>query len=362
MPQTLEQMLKTMVDQDGADLFLSVGAPPTIRGGKGIYAIEDRILTDKDAVEYATQVMTDHQKQIFFETNEMNMAFEKEGVGRFRASIFQQKGHVGLVIRQVKLVVPTVDELGLPPIFKQLINLPRGLILVTGATGSGKSTTLAAMIDHRNRTLKGHIITLEDPIEFVHVHQSSIVNQREIGLDTEDYKTGLRNVLRQAPDVVLIGEIRDSETMEHAMMYAETGHLVLSTLHSLNANQTLARITQFFPLEMEVNVHRQLASILRAIISQRLVPRADGQGRVAVVEILLVTPRIKELIAKGDIGEIKITMAQSRQDGMQTFDQHLLHLYNQGIVGRDDALRAADSPGDLNLGMQGLTTGTIALV
>ncbi len=361
MPLNLHQMLRIMVDQDGADLFLSVGTRPTIRGGKGIYTIDEHLITDEDALGYASEIMTDHQKQTFFETNEMNMAFEREGVGRFRASIFQQKGHVGLVLRQVKTIVPTVDELALPPIFKQLINIPRGLILVTGATGSGKSTTLAAMVDHRNSTLRGHIITLEDPIEFVHQHKQSIVNQREIGLDTEDYHTGLRNVLRQAPDVILIGEIRDAETMEHALMYAETGHLVLSTLHSLNANQTLERITQFFPLEMERNVHHQLSNVLRAIISQRLVPRADGQGRVAVVEIMIASPRIRELIAKGNISEIKSTMEQSTQDGMQTFDQHLLHLFNRGIVSREDALRAADSVGDLNLRMQGLTTGTTAL-
>ncbi|NUN96516.1 MAG: PilT/PilU family type 4a pilus ATPase [Candidatus Omnitrophica bacterium] len=354
-------MLKTMVDQDGADLFLSVGAPPTIRGGKGIYTIDAEPLSDELALDYASEIMSDHQKQVFFETNEMNMAFEREGIGRFRASIFQQKGHVGLVLRQVKTVVPTVDELGLPPILKQLINLPRGLILVTGATGSGKSTTLAAMVDHRNSTMRGHIMSLEDPIEFVHHHKVSVVNQREIGLDTEDYHTGLKNVLRQAPDVILIGEIRDAETMEHAMMYAETGHLVLSTLHSLNANQTLERITQFFPLEMETNIHHQLSNVLRAIISQRLVPRADGEGRVAVVEIMIASPRVRELVSKGEIGEIKPTMEHSVQDGMQTFDQHLLHLYNQKLINREEALRAADSPGDLNLRMQGLTTGTSSL-
>ncbi len=361
MPPSLEQMLKEMVERDGADLFLSVGTRPTVRGGKGIEPIIDHVLADEDVLAYAAQIMNDHQRQVFFETNEMNMAFEIAGIGRFRVSIFQQKGHVGIVMRQVKTIVPTVDELGLPGIFKQLINIPRGLILVTGATGSGKSTTLAAMVDHRNNTLPGHIITLEDPIEFVHQHKKSVINQREIGLDTEDYHTGLRNVLRQAPDVILIGEIRDAETMEHALMYAETGHLVLSTLHSLNANQTLERITQFFPLEMEPNIHRQLANVLRAIISQRLVPRADKSGRVAVVEIMIASPRVRELVSKGNVGEIKITMEQSTQDGMQTFDQHLLQLFNRGIVSREEALRAADSVGDLNLRMQGLTTGTSSL-
>jgi twitching motility protein PilU len=355
-------MLRTMVAQDAADLFLSVGSRPTIRGGQGIYTIDDHVLTDEDAVAAAAEIMTENQKRTFFESNEMNMAFEKDQIGRFRASIFQQKGHVGIVLRQVRTIVPTVDELNLPSIFKQVINIPRGLILVTGATGCGKSTTLAAMIDHRNSTLKGHIITLEDPIEFVHSHKESIVNQREIGLDTIDYQTGLRNVLRQAPDVILIGEIRDAETMANALMYAETGHLVLSTLHSLNANQTLERIIQFFPLEMERSIFHQLANVLRAIISQRLVPRTDKQGRVAVVEIMLASPRVRELIAKGSVGEIKSAMEQSTQDGMQTFDQHLLYLFNKGIVSREDALRAADSVGDLNLRMQGLTTGTSSLV
>ncbi|MCB9768473.1 MAG: PilT/PilU family type 4a pilus ATPase [Candidatus Omnitrophica bacterium] len=359
MPKTLTQMLQQMVAEDGADLFISVGTKPTIRGGRGIYVIEDRLISEEDALDMAGQIMSERQKQEFFKTNEMNMAFQQEESGRFRVSIFRQKGQVGMVIRQVKTEVPTIDDLKLPEIFKQLITLPRGLILVTGATGSGKSTSLAAMIDHRNRNLTGHIMTLEDPIEFVHQHRTSIVNQREIGLDTEDYHTGLKNVLRQAPDVILIGEIRDAETMEHAMMYAETGHLVLSTLHSLNANQTLDRITQFFPMEMEQNVHFQLANILRAIISQRLVRTSDGQGRVAVIEIMIASPRIRELIAKGDIGEIKQSMEQGVQDGMQTFDLHLLRLYNQGIVTREDALKAADSPGDLNLRMQGLTTGNL---
>ncbi|MCA9440903.1 MAG: Flp pilus assembly complex ATPase component TadA, partial [Candidatus Omnitrophica bacterium] len=231
MPKTLTQMLQQMVAEDGADLFISVGTKPTIRGGRGIYVIEDRLISEEDALDMAGQIMSERQKQEFFKTNEMNMAFQQEESGRFRVSIFRQKGQVGMVIRQVKTDVPTIDDLKLPEIFKQLITLPRGLILVTGTTGSGKSTSLAAMIDHRNRNLTGHIMTLEDPIEFVHQHRTSIVNQREIGLDTEDYHTGLKNVLRQAPDVILIGEIRDAETMEHAMMYAETGHLVLSTLH-----------------------------------------------------------------------------------------------------------------------------------
>ncbi len=358
MAKTLTQMLQQMVAEDGADLFLSMGTNPTIRGGKGIYVIDDHVLTDEDTLGMAGEIMSERQKQEFFKTNEMNMAFQQEESGRFRVSIFRQKSQVGMVIRQVKTIVPTIEDLNLPEILKQLISLPRGLILVTGATGSGKSTSLAAMIDHRNRSQTGHIMTLEDPIEFIHQHKTSIVNQREIGLDTEDYHTGLRNVLRQAPDVILIGEIRDAETMEHAMMYAETGHLVLSTLHSLNANQTLDRITQFFPLEMEHNIHLQLSNILKSIISQRLVRTSDGQGRVAVIEIMIASARIRELIAKGDIGEIKQVMEQGVQDGMQTFDLHLLRLYNQGIITREDALKSADSPGDLNLRMQGLTTGT----
>jgi len=361
MPLSLDEMLKMMVEQDGADLFLSVGAQPTIRGGKGIYTIDDHLLNDDNTLDFATEIMSESQRQAFYNTNEMNMAFEKKDSGRFRASIFRQKGHVGLVLRQVKLIVPSVDELGLPQILKDLISVPRGLVLITGATGSGKSTTLAAMIDHRNATMGGHVMTLEDPIEFVHGHKKSVVNQREVGLDTEDYRTGLKNVLRQAPDVILIGEIRDAETMENAMMYAETGHLVLSTLHSLNANQTLDRITQFFPLDMKPNVQFQLANILRAVVSQRLVPKKDGTGRVAILEIMITTARVRELIAKGDIGELKTVMEAGGQDGMQTFDSHLHRLYNEGVLDREDALRAADSKGDLNLRMQGLTTGTTSI-
>jgi twitching motility protein PilU len=238
---------------------------------------------------------------------------------------------------------------------------PRGLILVTGATGSGKSTTLAAMIDYRNRNKEGHIITLEDPIEFMHRHKKSVVNQREVGLDTENYAVGMKNVLRQSPDVILVGEIRDTSTMEAVMSYAETGHLVLSTLHSINANQTMERIMQFFPKNMESRIYAQLSLTLVAIVSQRLLPTKDGKKLIPAIEILLTSSRVREMIAKGEIAQLKEVMESSRQDGMQSFDQCLLNLFNKGFISKEEALRAADSPGDLNLRMQGLSPGTIRL-
>lgn len=357
----LNEMLRILVEQDGADLFLSPGCPPTIRAWNQIRPIGELPLEPADTEDYAYSLMDAEQRGQFSSTREMNLAFNVPALGRFRTSIFRQRGTVGLVIRLVKFDIPSFEELKLPPILADLIMKPRGLILVTGATGSGKSTTLASMIDYRNRNAGGHIITLEDPIEFVHSHKKSIVNQREVGLDTESYQVGMKNVLRQSPDVILVGEVRDTTTMEAVMAYAETGHLVLSTLHSINANQTMERIMQFFPKNMESRVYAQVSMVLVSIISQRLLPTADGESLVPAVEVMLTSSRIRELISKGQLAEIKEVMENSQQDGMQTFDRHLLYLHQKGLVSKEEALRAADSPGDLNLRMQGLTPGTIRL-
>lgn len=357
----LNEMLRMLVESDGADLFLSPGCPPMVRAHNRVRPISEYPLEPADTEDYAYSLMDAEQRSDFSNTREMNLAFNVPALGRFRTNIFRQRGTVALVIRLVKFEIPTFEDLNLPPILAELIMRPRGLILVTGATGSGKSTTLASMIDYRNRNREGHIITLEDPIEFVHSHKKSVVNQREVGLDTESYEIGMKNVLRQAPDVILVGEIRDSVTMEAVMSYAETGHLVLSTLHSINANQTMERIMQFFPKNMESRIYAQLSLVLVSIISQRLLPTLDGEKLIPSVEVLLTSARVRELIAKGATAEIKPVMENSRQDGMQTFDQSLLELYRKKMISKEEALRAADSPGDLNLRMQGLTPGTIRL-
>ncbi len=361
MVLALREMLTTMVEQDGADLYLSAGARPTLRTGAGISELGELALTPGDTEAYAKEILDDRQLGEFMLTREMNLAFGLSGLGRFRTNVFMQRGVISLVIRQVRLDIPTIEDLNIPPITKKLVMEPRGLILITGSTGSGKSTTLASMIDYRNQNMKGHIITLEDPIEFVHSHKKSVVNQREVGVDTESYSIGLKNVLRQAPDMILIGEIRDRETMEACMNYAETGHLVLSTLHSVNANQTLERIMQFFPKDMEDKVFQQLAMTLRAVVSQRLIQRSDRPARIPAVEVMICSARVRELIAKGQIGDIKPVMEVSGQDGMQTFDQCLLMLYKRKIIAQEPALRGADNPGDLKLKMQGLSTGTVGM-
>jgi len=357
----LNEMLRILVESDASDLFLSPGAPPMVRVHNRVKPISDYPLEPSDTEDYAFSLMDAEQRGAFSTVREMNLAFNVPALGRFRTNIFRQRGTVGLVIRLVKFDIPGFEELHLPPILADLILRPRGLILVTGATGSGKSTTLASMIDYRNRTRDGHIITLEDPIEFVHSHKKSVVNQREVGLDTDSYEVGMKNVLRQSPDVILVGEIRDSTTMEAVMSYAETGHLVLSTLHSINANQTLERIMQFFPKNMESRIYAQLSLVLVSIISQRLLPTLDGEKLVPAVEILLSSARVRELVSKGEVADLKEVMEHSVQDGMQTFDYSLLQMYTNKMISKEEALRAADSPGDLNLRMQGLTAGGIRL-
>lgn len=344
----IKEFFKVMVEKQASDLYLTVARPPMYRIDAKIQRIGDNPFTPAELETLAYSIMNERQTQEFNETMEMNMAMSLPGVSRFRVNILRQRGSVGMVIRRVKVDPESLDELGLPAVLKDLTMTKRGLILVVGATGSGKSTTLAAMVDHRNSTESDHIVTIEDPIEFVHKHKNSIVTQREVGFDTQSFQAALKNTLRQAPDVVLIGEIRDTETMETAIAFAETGHLCLGTLHSNNANQAIERIINFFPAERHAQIYLQLSLNLRAIISQRLVPTLDGK-RVAALEILIDTPRIKDLIKKGEADTLKTAMEQSDQEGCQTFDQALFMLYKDGKISLEQALINADSANNLRL-------------
>lgn len=344
----LQEYFKTMVEMEASDLYLTVARPPMYRIEGKVRAVGEEKFSPAEVERIAHSIMNEKQRREFAETLEMNLATSLPGVARFRVNIFQQRGSVGLVIRRVKAEVMSVEELGLPPILKNIAMTKRGLVLVVGATGSGKSTTLAAMIDHRNANEAGHIITIEDPIEFVHRHKQSIITQREVGFDTHSFQAALKNTLRQAPDVILIGEIRDTETMEAAITFAETGHLCLGTLHSNNANQAIERIMNFFPVERYAQIYLQLSLNLRSIISQRLIPSVDGK-RVVALEILMDTPRIKDLIKKGDIDVLKEAMEQGIQEGCQTFDQALFGLYRDGKISLEQALSHADSANNLRL-------------
>ncbi len=346
---TLDALLKTMVKQEAADLYLAVGAPPAISAkGKFVRIGKDNLRADQIS-DMAYDLMRDDQKEEFENVLEMNLAHSIPGVGRFRVNIFKQRNSVSMVIRQIKLNILTLEDLKLPVTIADIALLPRGLVLVTGATGSGKSTTLAAIIDHRNSKKGGHIITIEDPLEFIHSHKKSIVTQREVGMDTLSYKNSLKSALRQAPDVMLIGEIRDRETMEAAISFADTGHLVFSTLHSNNSSQTLERILNFFPTDEHPMVYMQLSLNLQAVVCQRLIPTVDGKGRAAVLEIMLGSPRVADLIHKGETSMLRGVISASTHEGMQTFDQHLFTLYQEGKVDMDTAIRAADSGNDLKL-------------
>jgi len=350
----LADLLGKVVSLDASDLYLKADTPPTYRvSGETVQDLARLSPMDVERLAYA--VMGDEQQVEFARANEMNLAFNYPELGRVRCNIYRQRGTVGIVFRRVKTQIPNVEELNLPPILNELVLDKRGLILVVGSTGSGKSTTLAAMLNHRNETEGGHIITIEDPIEFVHRDKKAIVSQREIGIDTEAYGSALKNALRQAPDVILIGEMRDIESVSAAVYFAETGHLVLSTLHSTNAFQAIERMLQFYPGEMHPQILMQLSLNLKAIISQRLIPRADGNGRVAAIEIMLVTPRIKDLIKKGEINQIRGAIQTGSKDGLQSFEQALYELYTKDLITFDDAMAAADSANDLRLRMKGMT-------
>ncbi|AWI54627.1 type IV pili twitching motility protein PilT [Aquabacterium olei] len=345
----INDLLKLMVARGGSDLFLTSDFPPAIKVDGKVTKVSPQALTSQHTVSLARAIMNDKQAAEFERTKECNFAISPGGIGRFRVNAFIQQGNVGLVLRTIPQNLPTVDGMGLPQILKEVVLTKRGLVILVGGTGSGKSTTLAAMVDHRNENTHGHIITLEDPVEFVHPHKNCIITQREIGIDTDGWEMALKNTLRQAPDVILMGEIRDRETMEHAVQFAETGHLCMATLHANSANQALDRIINFFPEERRPQLLMDLSLNLKALVSQRLLPRQEGKGRVAAVEILLNTPLIGDLIFKGEVGEIKEIMKKSRELGMQTFDQALYDLYESNYVTYEDALRNADSVNDLRL-------------
>lgn len=348
---SIKQLLMFMVKKDASDLYITADFPPAYRINGVVYPLKQEPLNAIQCEQLANSCMSEKQRAAFASELELNMSLHYPELGRFRVNIFRQRGAVGMVIRQIKTKVPTIDELGLPQIFKDIAMTKRGLVIMVGATGSGKSTSLAAMIDWRNSNQAGHIITIEDPVEFVHPHKKSVITQREVGTDTLSFEAALKNALRQAPDVILLGEIRDLETMEHAIEFAETGHLAMATLHANNANQALERILNFFPEERHPQVYMNLSLNLRAILSQRLVRKKDG-GRVAAIEILINTPRISDLILKGEVDTIKEAMAAGEQYGMQTFDQHLLKLWREGIIDETEALRNSDSPNDLRLKMK----------
>ncbi|MDD3847290.1 MAG: PilT/PilU family type 4a pilus ATPase [Syntrophorhabdaceae bacterium] len=344
----INEYLKYMVERDASDIYFTVGVAPAFRI-EGVVSLHgDRPLTAEDTKNFAYALMNERQQKIFEEEMEMNLAIFQPEYGRFRVNIFRQKSFIGIVIRQIKLIIKTIDDWGLPAAMKDICMSKRGLVLVVGATGSGKSTTLAALIDYRNSNQPGHIITIEDPVEFVHQHKMSVVTQREVGFDTLSFYNALKNTLRQAPDVILIGEIRDAETMEDAITFAETGHLCLATLHANNANQAIERILNFFPIERHLQIYMQLSLNMRAIVSQRLIPTVEGK-RAAAIEILLDSPRVKDLILKGEITLLKETMAESYFEGMQTFDQHIFDMYQAGLIDLNNAIAYADSPNDVRL-------------
>ena len=345
----INDLLRLMVSRNGSDLFITAEFPPAIKVDGKVTKVSPQPLNSAHTLALARSIMNDKQVADLERTKEGNFAIAPPGVGRFRVNIFIQQGKVGMVLRVIPQVLPTIDGLGVPQILKEIVLSKRGLCILVGATGSGKSTTLAAMVDWRNENSYGHIITVEDPVEFVHAHKNCVVTQREVGLDTDSWEAALKNTLRQAPDVILMGEIRDRETMEHAVAFAETGHLCLATLHANSANQALDRIINFFPEERRSQLLMDLSLNLKALVSQRLIPKQDGKGRMAAVEVMLNSPLISDLIFKGEVSEVKEIMKKSRQAGMQTFDQALFDLYEANAITYEDALRNADSLNDLRL-------------
>jgi len=345
----MQGLLKKMAEKGGSDLFITAGFPPAIKVNGEIHRATDQELTPEQSAVIVRAIMNDKQAREFDATKECNFAISPQGIGRFRVSAFIQQGAVGAVLRQIITQIPTIDELDLPDGLKDVVMTKRGLVIVVGATGSGKSTTLAAMVGHRNANSRGHIMTIEDPVEYVHPHDRCVVTQREVGVDTESWFAALKNTLRQAPDVIMIGEIRDRETMEFGIQFAETGHLCLATLHANSANQALDRIINFFPEEKRNQLLMDMSLNVQALISQRLIPREDQEGRVAAMEIMLKSPLISDLIFKGEVTQIKEIMAKSNRLGMKTFDQDLYDLYEAGKIGYEDAMRNADSKNELRL-------------
>ena len=344
-----ESLLKLMVHKNGSDLFITAGVAPSLKVNGKIAPVTQATLTPIQAKEIVLGIMTPAQKEEFERESECNFAISASGIGRFRVSAFMQRNHAGMVLRKIETTIPTMEDLGLPPILKELAMTKRGLIMFVGATGSGKSSSLASMIGFRNKNSTGHIITIEDPIEFIHHHQGCIVTQREVGLDTSSFETALKNTLRQAPDVILIGEVRTRETMDHAIAFAETGHLCLATLHANNANQAFDRILNFFPEDRRNQLLMDLSLNTRAFIAQQLIPTPDGTGRVLCAEIMINSPLMADLIRKGEIHKMKSLMTKSRQMGMQTFDQSLFDLYKAGHITYEDAINYADSANELRL-------------
>ena len=345
----MHDLLRLMTQKRGSDLFITAGFPPAIKVDGKITPVSNQILNSQHTAELARAIMNDRQAAEFEATRECNFAISPSGIGRFRANALIQQGRVALVCRTINMTIPTLDELGLPPVIKDLAMTKRGLMIFVGGTGTGKTTSLAALVDYRNENSFGHIITIEDPIEYVHEHKNCIVTQREVGVDTDDWGPALKNTLRQAPDVILMGEIRDRETMDYAIAFAETGPLALPTLHANSTNQAIDRIINFFPEERRHQLLMDLSLNLRAIVSQRLLPKKDGKGRLPAIEVMLNSPLISDLIFKGEVHEIKEIMKKSRELGMQTFDQALFDLYDAGRITYEDALRNADSLNDLRL-------------
>jgi twitching motility protein PilU len=345
----MHDLLKAMVAKKGSDLFITTGFPPAIKLDGKMTPVASQQLTMQHTSDLTRAMMNDKQAQEFEGTKECNFAINPGGIGRFRVNAFMQMGRIGMVLRTITTAIPKFEDLNLPPVLKDVVMTKRGLIIMVGGTGSGKSTSLAAMIGYRNENSYGHIITIEDPVEYVHDHKNCVITQREVGVDTDTWHAALKNTLRQAPDVILIGEIRDRETMDYAIAFAETGHLCMATLHANSANQALDRIINFFPEERKHQVLMDLSLNIRALVSQRLIPKKEGKGRAAAVEIMLNSPLISDLIFKGEVHEIKEIMKKSRELGMQTFDQHLFELYEGGQISYEDALRNADSVNELRL-------------